>query len=27
LLVVTHNEAIAQRAEHRYQLDAGRLVA
>jgi putative ABC transport system ATP-binding protein len=27
LLVVTHNEAIAQRAEYRYQLDAGRLVA
>jgi putative ABC transport system ATP-binding protein len=27
LLVVTHNEAVAQRAEYRYQLDAGRLVA
>lgn len=27
LLIVTHNEAIAQRAEHRYRLDAGRLVA
>jgi putative ABC transport system ATP-binding protein len=27
LLVVTHNEAVAQRAEHRYRLDAGRLVA
>jgi putative ABC transport system ATP-binding protein len=27
LLVVTHNEAVAQRAEYRHQLDAGRLVA
>jgi putative ABC transport system ATP-binding protein len=27
LLVVTHNEAVAQRAEHRYRLNAGRLVA
>jgi putative ABC transport system ATP-binding protein len=27
LLVVTHNETIAARAEHRYRLDAGRLVA
>ena len=27
LLVVTHNEAVAQRAEYRYQLDAGRLMA
>jgi putative ABC transport system ATP-binding protein len=27
LLVVTHNEAVAQRAEHRFRLDAGRLVA
>jgi putative ABC transport system ATP-binding protein len=27
LLVVTHNEAVAQRAEERYRLDAGRLVA
>jgi putative ABC transport system ATP-binding protein len=27
LLVVTHNEAVAQRAERRYRLDAGRLVA
>jgi putative ABC transport system ATP-binding protein len=27
LLVVTHNEAIAQRAEHRFRLDAGRLLA
>jgi putative ABC transport system ATP-binding protein len=25
LLVVTHNEAVAQRAEHRFRLDAGRL--
>jgi len=27
LLVVTHNDAVAQRAERRYRLDAGRLVA
>lgn len=27
LLVVTHNEAVAQRAEERYRLDAGRLIA
>src|ERR1700737_2575169 len=27
LLVVTHNEAVAQRAEQRFRLDAGRLVA
>jgi putative ABC transport system ATP-binding protein len=27
LLVVTHNEAVAQRAEQRYRLDAGRLLA
>jgi putative ABC transport system ATP-binding protein len=27
LMVVTHNEAVAQRAEHRYRLDAGRLIA
>lgn len=27
LLVVTHNEAVAQRAEHRLRLDAGRLEA
>jgi putative ABC transport system ATP-binding protein len=27
LLVVTHNEAVAQRAERRYRLDAGRLKA
>src|SRR5260370_26869067 len=27
LLVVTHNESIAQRAEYRYRLDSGRLVA
>jgi putative ABC transport system ATP-binding protein len=27
LLVVTHNEAVAQRADHRYRLDAGRLIA
>ena len=27
LLVVTHNEAVAQRAEHRFRLDAGRLLA
>jgi putative ABC transport system ATP-binding protein len=27
LLVVTHNEAVAQRAERRFRLDAGRLVA
>jgi putative ABC transport system ATP-binding protein len=27
LLVVTHNEAVAQRAEERYRLDAGRLLA
>jgi putative ABC transport system ATP-binding protein len=27
LLVVTHNESIAQRAEHRFRLDAGRLLA
>ena len=27
MLVVTHNEAVAQRAEQRYRLDAGRLVA
>jgi putative ABC transport system ATP-binding protein len=26
LLVVTHNEAVARRAEHRFQLDAGRLL-
>jgi putative ABC transport system ATP-binding protein len=27
LVVVTHNEAVAQRAEQRYRLDAGRLLA
>jgi len=27
LLVVTHNEAVAQRAERRYRLDDGRLLA
>jgi putative ABC transport system ATP-binding protein len=27
LLVVTHNEAVAQRAEQRYRMDAGRLLA
>jgi putative ABC transport system ATP-binding protein len=27
LLVVTHNEAVAQRAQHRFRLDAGRLLA
>ncbi len=27
LLIVTHNEAVAQRAEQRYRLDAGRLAA
>jgi putative ABC transport system ATP-binding protein len=27
LLVVTHNEAVALRAEHRYRLDGGRLLA
>ncbi|HEY4844217.1 MAG TPA: ABC transporter ATP-binding protein [Candidatus Dormibacteraeota bacterium] len=27
LLVVTHNEAVAQRAEERFRLDAGRLIA
>jgi putative ABC transport system ATP-binding protein len=27
LMVVTHNQAVAQRAEYRYRLDAGRLIA
>jgi ABC-type lipoprotein export system ATPase subunit len=27
LLVVTHNESVAQRADERYRLDAGRLLA
>src|SRR5438309_1888492 len=27
LLVVTHNEAVAQRAEQRYRMDAGRLLS
>jgi ABC-type lipoprotein export system ATPase subunit len=27
LLVVTHNDAVAQRAEQRYRLDAGRMIA
>jgi ABC-type lipoprotein export system ATPase subunit len=27
LLVVTHNEAVAERADQRYRLDGGRLLA
>ena len=27
LVVVTHNQAVAERADHRYLVDAGKLVA